>query len=213
MTTVEITVTELSFPPKLEDKFCRFRPLLSLRYRDSTGKPVFARAALPGLGERDFWDCELKHKNDSVFVRDPNASRVDMERIPIMQRQVTFNDLDLKSFDRMDLEIFDIDTKPGWKKTLEKALETFPPEVLLAFQPEIPAALMLVKTAVEKGTGHNLADLETDLLNKLIGKKDGLARSLWARSEDLKNTLPPTLNSQGAGIQGDYSLTLKMEAF
>jgi hypothetical protein len=113
----------------------------------------------------------------------------------------------------MDLEIFDIDTKPGWKKTLEKALETFPPEVLLAFQPEIPAALMLVKTAVEKGTGHNLADLEMDLLNKLIGKKDGLARSLWARSEDLKNTLPPTLNSRGAGIQGDYSLTLKMEAF
>jgi hypothetical protein len=52
-----------------------------------------------------------------------------------------------------------------------------------------------------------------DLLNKLIGKKDGLARSLWARSEDLKNTLPPTLNSKGAGIQGDYSLTLKMEAF
>jgi hypothetical protein len=130
-----------------------------------------------------------------------------------MQRQVSFNDLDVKSFERMDIEIFDIDTKPGWKKTLEKALETFPPEVLLAFQPEIPAALMLVKTAVEKGTGHGLADLEMDLLNKLIGKKDGLARSLYARSEDLTTPLPPTLTSKGAGKQGDYSITLKLEAF
>lgn len=181
MTTVEITVTELTFPPELEDKFCRFRPLISLRYRDSNGKPVFARAALPGLGERDFWDCELKHKNDDVYVRDANAPRVDIGRVPITQRQVTFSDLDVKSFERMDIEIFDIDTKPGWKQTLEKALETFPPEVLLSFQPQIPAALMLVKAAVEKGTGKNLADLEMDLLNKLIGKKDGLARhSLFA---------------------------------
>jgi hypothetical protein len=53
MATIDITVTDLTFPANLEDKFCKFRPLISVRYKDSQDKTNFAREALPGLGPRD----------------------------------------------------------------------------------------------------------------------------------------------------------------
>jgi hypothetical protein len=34
MATIDITVTDLTFPDKLEDKYCKFRPLISVRYQD-----------------------------------------------------------------------------------------------------------------------------------------------------------------------------------
>ena len=54
MATIAVTVTDLIFPANLEDKFCKFRPLISIRYRDSKDKIMFAREAMPGLGKRDY---------------------------------------------------------------------------------------------------------------------------------------------------------------
>jgi len=215
MSTVRITVTELTFPQQLEDAFCRFRPLISLSYINSSGQPVIARAALPGIGERDFWDCELKHKKDlEVYVRDDNAPKVDMKKLNVKKRQVMFENLDVRSFERIDVEVFDIDTIPGWRKTLEVVLQNLPKEALLALQPEVPAALMIVKAAVEKQSGKKLLDLEGDLLDKLIGKKDKVARSIWlSTGQDLSNPPEATVRLTGAGRKGEYALSMKIEIF
>jgi len=42
MATIEITLTDLTFPSKLDDKYCKFRPLVSIRYRDSGDKIMYA---------------------------------------------------------------------------------------------------------------------------------------------------------------------------
>jgi hypothetical protein len=48
MASIDITVTDLTFPANLEDKYCKFRPLISVRYKDSQGQTAYAREALPG---------------------------------------------------------------------------------------------------------------------------------------------------------------------
>ncbi len=79
MTTIVVTLTDLTFPANLEDKFCKFRPLISLKYRDSDNKITFAREVLPGLGKRDYWECEKDNKSKPNYVRHQTEPKVDME--------------------------------------------------------------------------------------------------------------------------------------
>jgi hypothetical protein len=71
---------------------------------------------------------------------------------------------------------------------------------------------MLVKAAVEKATGKNVKDLEKGLISKLIGKEDGAARSIFARSQQLTNPPPAKVTLAGPGTQGNYSVSLEIEA-
>lgn len=211
MATIDIIVTDLTFPAELKDAFCKFRPLISLRYRDANNKILFAREALPGLGSRDYWECEKDNKNKPEYVRHDTEPKVDMDKLDISKREIIFNDLEIQRLERIELELFDIDIKVGWEKVLQTVLKSLPQNVTMFINPALPLTLALVKEAVEKGTGKKVADLEKSLISKAIGKDDGAARSIWVRSKELTEPLPETLTITGPGTQGNYSMTLKIE--
>src|SRR5947199_7799894 len=87
MANLIVTLTDLTFPEKLEDKYCKFRPLISIRYRDSHDNIMFAREALPGLGKHDYWECEKGNSHKPNYVRDEAGHKVDMDKIDSTQRQ------------------------------------------------------------------------------------------------------------------------------
>ncbi|HBB96642.1 MAG TPA: hypothetical protein DC054_14755 [Blastocatellia bacterium] len=212
MSTVEIVVTDLTFPADLKDAYCKFRPLISLRYIDSHDKVTYAREALPGLGPRDYWECEKDNKNKDGYVRHDTLPKVDMEtKLDVSKREVSFNDLDVKSFERIEVEVFDIDIKVGWEKIAAGVLKMVPEYALPFLNPALPPTLTLIKKAIEKGSGKSVDDLEKGLINKAIGKEDGAARSIWAHSKDLTNPPPQTVTITGPGTQGNYSVSLTIK--
>ena len=211
MKDVEVTITDLTFPAKLDDKYCKFRPLISIRYTNSDDKVQYAREALPGLGPSDYWECEKKNKKKDNYVRHSTDPKVDFDRVDISQREVRFKNLDIKNFERLELELFDVDIKVKWEKMLQSGLKMLPADVLVLINPTMPVTLTLVKKAYEKASGEKVDDLEKKLINKLIGKEDGAARSIWVHSQDLPNPLPDSITVDGPGKQGDYSITLEMK--
>jgi len=210
MSSVDIVITDLTFPDHLEDKYCKFRPLISVRYIDSNDQTKYAREALPGLGSRDYWDCELGNKKKDNYVRDVTKSMVNFERVDISQREVLFSDLDVKKLERLEVELFDIDIKTGLEKFVQTGLQLLPPEALMFINPTLPVTLTAVKLAVEKGTGKNVNDLEKKLVYKLIGKEDGAARSIWVKTEPLTDEPNQLLTLKGPGKQGNYSMTFEI---
>lgn len=211
MATIDIIVTDLTFPEDLKDAFCKFRPIISLRYRDANNKILFAREALPGLGNRDYWECEKDNKNKGEYVRHDTEPKVDMDKLDIMRREIIFNDIEFKSLERIEIELLDIDIKVGWEKVLQTVLKSLPANITTLINPALPLTLNLIKEAVEQGTGKKVADLEKGLISKAIGKDDGAARTIWARSKELTDPLPEILTLTGPGTEGNYSMTLKIE--
>jgi hypothetical protein len=210
MSSVDIVITDLTFPDHLEDKYCKFRPLISVRYVDSNDQTKYAREALPGLGSRDYWECELGNKKKDNYVRNATKAVVDFERVDISQREILFSDLDVKKLERLEVELFDIDIKTGLEKLVQTGLKLLPPEALMFINPTLPVTLTAVKLAVEKGTGKNVNDLEKKVINKLIGKEDGAARSIWVRTEPLTDEANQVLTLKGPGKQGNYSITFEI---
>lgn len=212
MDTIIVTLTDLTFPAKLEDKFCKFRPLISIRYRDSNDKIMFAREAMPGLGKRDYFECEKANKSKPDFVRHDSEPKVDTNKVAISSREITFSDLDVKKLERLDLEVYDIDIKSGFFDTFKDNLLKVLPVAAAPFLPvALPVTLTLIKTAVEQGTNKKISDLQKGLIDKAIGKEDGAARSIFAQSQPLTAEPSQALTLAGAGVQGDYSVTLQIE--
>ena len=213
MDTLIVTLTDLTFPAKLEDKFCKFRPLISIRYRDSNDKIVFAREAMPGLGKRDYFECEKGNKGKPDYVRHDTEPKVDTNKVAISSREITFSDLDVKKLERLDLEVYDIDIKSGFFDAFKDNLLRVLPVAAAPFLPAtLPLTLTLIKGAVEQGTNKKISDLQKGLIDKAIGKEDGAARSIFALSQPLTNDPSQTLTFAGAGVHGDYSVTLQIEA-
>lgn len=210
MKSVYIAITDLTFPEKLEDKYCKFRPVVSLRYKDSNNKTTYAREVLPGLGKRDYWECEKDNKNKDSYVRHDTLPKVDADKLDIMKREITFEGLDIKSFDRIEIEIFDIDIKVGWEVTVSKLATLIPADTLALINPALPPTLILIKKAYEKASGKSVSDLEKGLVSKLIGKEDGAARSIFAKSQPLTNPPQTSVTLTGPGTQGNYSVTLEI---
>lgn len=211
MTTLDIVLTDLTFPENLEDKFCKFRLLVSVRYRDANNKLMFAREVLPGLGPRDYWECEKDNKNKDNYVRHATKPKLDTDKVDISQREIIFSDLDASKLERIEIELFDIDIKTGFEKVVQTALKMVPEVALPFLNPALPVSLTLVKDAIEKGTGQKISDLQKSLINKAIGKEDGAARSIWARSQPLSDPPEQNLTLTGDGKQGAYTLTLTMD--
>jgi len=211
MDTIIVTLTDLTFPAKLEDKFCKFRPLISIRYRDSNDKIMFAREAMPGLGKRDYFECEKGNKSKPDFVRHDTEPKVDTNKVAISSREITFSDLDIKTLERLDLEIFDIDIKSGFFDALKDNLIRVLPVAAAPFLPAtLPLTLTLIKGAVEQGTNKKISDLQKGLIDKAIGKEDGAARSIFAHSQTLTNEPSQTVTLEGEGVRGEYSVTLEI---
>lgn len=211
MKSVYIAITDLTFPEKLEDKYCKFRPVVSLRYKDSNDKTTYAREVLPGLGKRDYWECEKDNKNKDGYVRHDTLSKVDMEnKLDISKREIAFDDLDIKTFERIEVEIFDIDIKVGWEVTVSKLATLIPENAMALLMPGLPPTFMLVKAAIEKATGKAMPN-QKELIGKLVGKEDGAARSIFARSQTLTNPPQTEITLAGPGTQGDYSVSLEIE--
>ncbi len=212
MTTIGITLSALTFPANLKDDFCKFRPLISVKYRDSNDKSMFAREAIPGLGKRDYWECEKDNKNKPDYVRHATEPKVDMDKLDISRREITFSDIDVKKLERIEVEIFDIDIKSGFlDKLRENVLKVLPVAAAPFFPAALPLSLMLIKGAIEKGTNTKVADLEKGLINKAMGKEDGAARSLWSHSKTLTSSAQQTVTIDGASGHGDFSVTLEIE--
>lgn len=211
MASVDVTLTDLTFPANLDDKFCKFRPLISIRYRDSGNKITFAREALPGLGKRDYWECEKDNRNKPEYVRNEAEHKLDTNKLDISRREIIFNDLDLKKLERVEVELFDIDIKSGFLDGLrDNVLKVLPVAVTPFIPATLPLTLTLIKNAVEQGTGKQVSDLEKGLLDKAMGKADGVARSLWIQSQPLTSAPQQTVTLTGAGVKGDYSITLEI---
>ena len=212
MNTLDVTLTDLTFPAKLEDKFCKFRPLISIRYRDSNNKLMFAREAMPGLGKRDYFECEKGNKNKPDFVRHDSEPKVDMNKLGVSRREITFSDLDINKLELLDVEIFDIDIKSGFFDAFKDNLLKVLPVAVTPFLPAtLPVTLTLIKSAVEQGTNKKISDLQKAVIDKAIGKEDGAARSIFAQSQTLTNESSQTITLTGAGVQGVYSVTLEIE--
>jgi hypothetical protein len=64
---------------------------------------------------------------------------------------------------------------------------------------------------VEQGTGKKVSDLQKGLIDKAMGKEDSAARSLCLRSHTLTDDSQHTLTITGAGVQGDYSVSLEIK--
>jgi hypothetical protein len=211
MATVEVTLTDLTFPEKLEDKFCKFRPLVSIRYRDADNKIMFAREALPGLGKKDFWECEKGNKNKPNYVRNEANHSVDMDKVDETQRQLVFNDLDVKKLELLIVEIFDVDVSGFWDKVRKEVLKVLPVAVAPFIPTTLPLTIMTIKEAFEKGTGKTVSDLEKSVIDKAMGREDGVSRSLWMHSKPLTNKKKQNVTIDGGGIQGDYSVSVRLE--
>jgi hypothetical protein len=213
MDTIIVTLTDLTFPAKLEDKFCKFRPLISIRYRDSNDKIVFAREAIPGLGKRDYFECEKGNKSKPDFVRHDTEPKIDTNKAGVSRREITFSDIDVKTLERIDVELFDVDIKSGFFDAFkDNLLKTLPVAVTPFFPATLPITLTLIKSAVEQGTNKKVSDLQKSVIDKAIGKEDGAARSIFAQSQTLTSEPKQTITLTGAGVQGDYSITLELEA-
>lgn len=211
MATINVTLTDLTFPAKLEDKYCKFRPLISIRYRDADNKIMYAREALPGLGKRDYWECEKGNKSKPNYVRHATEPKVDMDKVDVSKRELAFNDLDVQKLERVEVEIFDVDVSGFWDNLRKELLKILPVAVAPFIPATLPLTLTLIKDAVEQGTGKKVKDLQKSLLDKATGREDGVARSIWVRSKTLTSSPQQTLTVDGAGVQGDYSVTLEME--
>ena len=213
MDTIIVTLTDLTFPARLEDKFCKFRPLISIRYRDSNDKIVFAREAIPGLGKRDYFECEKGNKSKPDFVRHDTEPKIDTNKAGVSRREITFSDIDVKTLERIDVELFDVDIKSGFFDAFkDNLLKTLPVAVTPFFPATLPITLTLIKSAVEQGTNKKVSDLQKSVIDKAIGKEDGAARSIFAQSQTLTSEPKQTITLTGAGVQGDYSITLELEA-
>ena len=210
MATIDVTLTDLIFPATLKDAFCKFRPLISIRYRDSSDRIMFAREALPGLEKHDYWECEKGNKNKPEYVRDDAGHRLDTNKVDVSKREVIFNDLDIKKLERVEVEIFDIDVSGFWDKLRVEVLKVVPVAAAAFIPATLPLSLMLLKTAVEQGTGKKVTDLEKGLIDKAMGKADGAARSIWVHSQPLASDPKQTINITGAGVQGNYSVALEI---
>ena len=208
-----VTLTDLTFPAKLEDKFCKFRPLISIRYRDSNDKIMFAREAMPGLGKRDYFECEKGNKSKPDFVRHASEPKIDTNKAGVSRREITFSDIDVKTLERVDVEVFDVDIKSGFFDAFkDNLLKVLPVAATPFFPATLPITLTLIKSAVEQGTNKKVSDLEKSLIDKAIGKEDGAARSIFAQSQALTSEPKQTITLTGAGVHGDYSVTLEIEA-
>jgi hypothetical protein len=213
MDTINVTLTDLTFPAKLEDKFCKFRPLISIKYTDSNDKIMFAREALPGLGKRDYWECEKGNKNKADYVRHDSEPKVDMNKVGISRREITFSGLDVKKLERVDLELFDVDIKSGFFDTFkDNLLRVLPVAATPFFPATVPITLTLIKAAVEQGTNKKVSDLQKSVIEKAIGKEDGAARSIFVQSQDLTSDPKQTVTLTGPGVHGDYSVSLEIAA-
>lgn len=211
MATIEITLTDLTFPSKLDDKYCKFRPLVSIRYRDSGDKIMYAREALPGLGKRDYWECEKGNKNKPEYVRNEALHKVDMNKLDVTRRQIALNDLDLKKLELLVVEIFDVDVSGFWDKLRKELLKVLPVAVAPFIPAALPLTLMTIKEAFEKGTDKQVTDLQKSVIDKAMGREDGVARSLWVQSKPLTSKDQQTVTINGGGIQGDYSVTVELQ--
>ena len=211
MATIEVTLTDLTFPEKLPDKYCKFRPLISIRFRDSDNKIVYAREALPGLGKRDYWECEKENKKKPDYVRNDALHNVDMDKLDITRRQVIFNDLDLQKPELLVVEIFDVDVSGFWDKLRKDLVKILPIAVAPFIPATLPLTLVNIKDAYEKGTGKKVGDLQKGIIDKATGREDGVARSLWVHSKPLTKKARQKVTIKGAGIQGEYSVTVELE--
>jgi hypothetical protein len=211
MATIDVTLTELIFPATLKDAFCKFRPLISIRYRDSSNKIMFAREALPGLEKHDYWECEKGNRNKPEYVRDDAGHKLDTNKVDVSKREIIFNDLDVKKLERVEVEIFDIDVSGFWDKLRVEVLKVVPIAAAAFIPATLPLSLMLIKSAVEQGTGKKVTDLEKGLIDKAMGKADGAARSIWMHSQPLTSDANQTITMNAPGVQGDYTVSLEIE--
>lgn len=211
MATINLTLIHLIFPANLGDEYCKFRLLISVRYRDSKNRVLYAREALPGVGKRDYWECEKDNREKPNYVRHDTEPRLDIDKIDISRREIIFNDLKLKTLERIEVELFDIDIKTGLEKVVQGIIQMLPAVAARYIDPTGSITLKLIKEALERGLGKQVDELEQALISKAVGKEDGVARSLWLRSYPLTTSPKEPLVISGPGRAGAYSVTLQME--
>ena len=117
----------------------------------------------------------------------------------------------MKKLERVEVEIFDIDVSGFWDKLRVEVLKVVPVAAAAFIPATLPLSLMMLKSAVEQGTGKKVTDLEKGLIDKAMGKADGAARSIWMHSQPLTSDANQTITINAPGVQGDYTVSLEIE--
>lgn len=187
MANVILTVTDLTFPADLEDKFAAFRLHVTLRYLDTDDNLVDVKEVIPGAGEKDYWECEKKNSKKENFVRHPTLPKIDTSIIDESAREVLFAGLKLKSLERVSVKIYDVE-KDGLKdKILRTALKT-------AFGlglAMLPAGTAITVGNVLKALKDSKKADRTEIEKKFddfidANVKAGKTRLLWEHSADVE---------------------------
>jgi hypothetical protein len=202
MPNVSFTMTDFTFPANLKDAFATFRIQLALRYTDKDGKFVDVKEILPGAGENDFWECEKGNKGKKNFVRQKDAPKIDISKIPESGAEALFAGLAFKSLNRVMVTIFDIEKDGKLDKFWRGAVK-------IAFG----AALDLLPAGTAITVGNVLkalkkkpddrSDIEKqfdDLIDK--SKKAGKTRLLWEHSTNISTVV----NGGHFAVTGDSPL-------
>ena len=215
MANVILTVTDLTFPADLEDKFAAFRLQVTLRYMDTDDKLVDVKEVIPGAGEKDFWECEKKNKKKLNFVRHPTLPKIDTTKIDENTRQVLFAGLKLKSLERVSVKIFDVEKDGAGDKIFRAALKT-------AFG--LGLAMLPAGTAITVGNVLKALKDKKDADRSEIEKKfddfidssikAGKTRLLWEHSADVEgltsgDPFAVTGNSQPGIFTVDFASKIK----
>jgi hypothetical protein len=185
MTNVRFNMTDFTFPVNLKDDFAAFRIYLVLRYIDKDGKYVDVKEAMPGAGEKDYWECEKGNKKKLNYVRRNDAPKIDLSKTPESGNEALFEGLESKSLERVMVSIYDIEKDGFFDKFWREAAK-------LGFQAGLD--LLSAGTAITVGNiltalkkkNEERSDIEKhfdDLLQKSI--KAGKTRLLWEHSADI----------------------------
>ena len=203
MPNFELTLEKFDFPDNLPEARSTFRFLIDIRYVDPNGEFATAHAVLPGLDT--YWECEKEHKGEASYVRDDNASQIDMGKIDGWDKLIIL--LQAKELHSMQVKVFDIEKTGGF---LDKLKEYSGMVVEALIGKAIPAATGAIPTPpdfIKGALGAATHDVEAFALAQLAGIR--AQNSLLFKKSEL-GLHPGPVSLRGEGTKGLYEVGIKI---
>jgi hypothetical protein len=205
MPNFELTVEKFDFPDSLPEARSTFRFLVDIRYIDPKGEFATAHAVLPGLDS--YWECEKEHKGEASYVRDDNASQIDMGKIDEWDKLIVM--LQAKELHSLQIRVFDIEKSGGFLDKLKEysgmVVEALIGKAVTAAKDAVPGPPDFLKGAF--GTATH--DVEAFALAQLAGIR-GQDSLLFKKSKNKDELATGNVSLKGAGTKGEYEVGVKI---
>ena len=205
MPNFELTLEKFDFPDDLPEARSTFRFLIDIRYVNSKGDFATEHAVLPGLVT--CWECEKDHKGEASFVRNGDASEMDMNKIDSWDKLIVM--LNAKSLHSMQVKVFDIEKTGGFLDKLKEYSG-------MVVQALIGTAVKTAKDAVPAPPGiltgaYGAAthDVEAFALAQLAGVR---AQDSLLFKKSTNDMTPGNKSLIGDGTKGKYEVGLSIKS-